>query len=372
MKNKNKNNFKKWDVSIATAFLMINLGLTISALLEPSNAYAVIVDDAATGATAPLPIGNNVVDDTTPPPSSAVGSAQSPLSQLQQIGTGTKLPDFYFSGGQHPDSAVDYEYKGVSTLTSTALFLIDLFKYLMSGIALVMMVIYSIKYVVGGSNEEDTKKNTKAIGISVAGLIIIQLADVAVRKVFFGDNGEILEDVTTAQQFAEAGTEQLRGIIGMVQVALGAISALVMIINGLRIMFSGGEEEARKKGLKNIAYAAGGLIIIGISELVVKTFVFKDQGAAIPDVAAGRSIIITITNFVSGFVATIAFVVLLYAGYLYVAAGSVDSTRETVKKLITGAVIGIILALGAYAITNTVLTFKEDNEFTPVHETINP
>lgn len=342
-----KTHTKKWLTALLTAFLMINLGLTVSAFLSTKSANA---DDPTTTST--------------------VAPAASPLSQLLQVGNGTKLPDFYFGGGQHPEAAVDYEYKGVGTLTSAVLFLIDLFKYLVSGLAVVMIIVYSIRYVVAGSDEDNVKKSTKGLGMSIAGLIIIQLADVLVRNVFFGEYGEVLEDATSAEQFAQAGTEQLRGIIGFVQVALGGIAVLVIIINGLKIMITGVEEEKRKKSLANIGYAAGGLIIVAISEIVVKGFIFRDQGESIPNVTAGRSLIIMITNFISGFIAVIAFVMLIYAGYTYVVAGTDETARGKVKKLILAAVIGIILALGAYAITNTVLTFQETNEYIPVDETI--
>lgn len=319
-----KNKILKFVANLIAAFLLINLALTV---------YNLTTDQAALAAFV------------------------TPMSDVQSIGGQTGLNNFQI--GQHPDAPVDYQYKGVGVLGSTAYFLMDLFKYLMSGIALIMITVIAIKLIAGGSSEETTTKAKKGLGVAVAGLVIIQLADVAVKKIFFGEHGEVLEDKTTAELFATEGKEEIRGIIGFVELALGAIAVLVIIINGVRIMASGTEEENRKKGLKNVAYAAGGLVLILLSELIVKGFVFPEQGSKMPSIGIGVSLFVIISNFIAGFIAVIAFVMLLYAGYIYVIAGGEDTSREKVKKLLLGAAIGILLALGAYAITNTLITFDE-------------
>jgi len=327
---------KEFLKSLLVSFLIINLGLTVFAVFQ------------------------YVTGDST--------ALASPMSDLQSVGESSGLPNFLF--GQHPDAPIDWEYKGAGTLGSTALFLIDLFKYLMSGVAVIMVVVYAIKYIISGSNEEEIKSNTKGLGVAVGGLILIQLADILVTQVLFGESGEVLEDKTSAQAFAEAGTAQIKGIVGFIQFGLGAVAVLVIIVNGLRIMVAGSEEEDRKKSLKNIGIAAGGLVLVGLSEFIVEGFIFRDQGAELPSVDAGRSLLKMMTNFISGFVAILSFVVLLYAGYLYVIAGTDEQTKEKVKRLLTGAIIGILLALSAFAITNTILTFEEPTEFKSVESPI--
>ena len=375
MKNKRIGKIVK---SIIAAFLLINLGLTAYGFyMEGVPAFA-DDDDFGLGASAPGSTdtsggGGDVYpdkpgstlggDNKAPPKTAPAPSFHKPIDDLQKIGEDTGLPSFYFEGGQHSEAPVDYEYKGVGTIGSTAYFLMDLFKYLMSGVAIIMIVIISIKLITGGSNEETATKSKKGLGIAIAGLIVIQLADIMVKKVFFGEHGEVLEDKSSAELFAREGAEEIRGIVGFVQIALGAISVLVIIINGIRIMISGGEEEARKKGLKNIGYAAGGLILVLMSELIIRGFIMPEYGEKLPSIEVGKRIFAMATNFISGFVALIAFVMLVYAGYTYVVAGSDESSREKVKKMITGGVIGLILAMGAYAITNTLIKFEEPDEY---------
>lgn len=323
-----KTNFKKLAKGLILTFLFINLALTIAPLC---------------GAAADPCIGNP--------------------NSLSCIGNQTGLPPF--TVGQHPESPVDYEYEGTGALGSTAYFLMDLFKFLMSGIAVVVIIGMGVKMIASGSNEEEVKKIKNGLGIAIAGLILIQFADIIVKKVFFGEYGEFLEDKTSAEEFAKEGTAELRGIIGWVQTGLGAVAMLVIIVNGIKIMVSGGEEENRKKALKNIGIAAGGLVVVLLSELIVKGFVFPEYGKELPSTEVAKGLFVMVTNFISGFLAVISFVMLLVAGYMYVVSGGEETGREKVKKLIFGAIIGLIIALGAFAIANTLITFQEKDEYIP-------
>jgi hypothetical protein len=336
--------------NLVISFLLINLGLTIFGLT--------LADPGGLAGEA-----NSLTSSQSQTTAFAV-----PLTDLQGIGEKTGLPSFYFQGGQHPEAPVDFEFKGVGTIGSTAYYLMDFFKYLMSSVAIVMIIVIAIKLIFAGSNEETTTKAKKGLALAVAGLIVIQLADVAVKKVLFGEHGEVLEDKSTAELFAKEGIEEARGIVGFIQVALGAVAVLVIIINGIKIMVTGSEEEARKKGLKNIGFAAGGLVLVMLSEFIVRVFVFPEFGEELPQVEAGKQLFAMITNFIAGFIAVIAFVMFLVAGYTYVVGGAAENAQEKVKKLILGAVLGLVIALGAFALTNTLITFEEDNEYIPPAE----
>lgn len=344
-------NIKKIAKSFAVMILLLNLALTI---FSTSN-HDAFYNSASYGMSMKASLTHSAFAVATP------------FTELQKVGGSTGLNPFNIVKHKDaPTTGSTGTLEGVSTLGSTVYFTLDLVKLLMSTVAVIMIVYMAIRLVVVGSNEESVKKTQKGLAISVLGLIVIQLADVAVKKIFFGEYGNVLEDKTTAQDFAQEGTAQIRGIVGFVQLALGAVAVLIIIVNGIKMMITGGEEEARKKSLKNIGISLAGLMVVLLSELVVKGFVYPDlenPGEALPSTETGKGIIIMITNFISGFVAVISFVVLLYAGYLYVAAGGEETTKEKVKKLITGAIIGILLAFGAYAIANTLITFKEPTEY---------
>lgn len=315
-----KNFLKK----LAVSFLFIHLALTASVL----------------AAAAPT----------------ATGDVNSPIETLQQIGGQTELPAFN-AEGQHADAPADYLTPGLGTVSSPILFVIDLLRYLASGIAMIIVVKSAIQLVATSTEDQATKaKNT--LLWSVLGLVLIQLADVIVKRMFFGTQGEAFEDAATAELFAEQSISQIRGVIGFIQVFIGAVAVLVLIVRGFTLLSTGGDEEAIGKAKSQIIYAVAGLIVIGLSEVVVRGFIFPENGQALPDQQVGTAILVTLTNFISGFVAIFSFAALFYAGYRYVTAGGNEEVTETVKKTATGAVIGLVLSLGAFAIVNTFVTLE--------------
>ncbi len=332
---------KKIIKQFVIAILLVNIALT--AHISIANAQG-------------TPCPPTPLDESTTP-------VTSPLQRIQTIGGceqsegGTGLNNFL--QGQHPDAPPDYLQPGVGTITSPVFFAIDLFRFAMSSIAMLVIIVQALKLISTQSDEEAGKaKNT--ITLAVIGFVVIQAADIIVNRIFFGEQGEAFEDIATGQLFAEEGVSQIRGIIGLVEAFLGAVAVLVLIVRGFTLMVSAGDEEAISKAKRHVIYATVGLFIIGISELVVRGFIFPEAGTELPSVDRGRRIIVTIVNFISGFIALFAFLSLFYAGYRYVMSAGNEEETEKVKKTIFGSVVAIVLALGSFAIVNTLVDFEPE------------
>lgn len=288
-----------------------------------------------------------------------VATAVSTPSQiLESIGGPTGLPDFDETG-QHPDAPADFAQEGIGAVTSPILFAIDLIRLVVSSIAFLVVVFAAFRLISTASEEEATKsKSTLLVGI--IGLLVIQIADVAVRRMFFGDQGQAFEDISSAQIFANESVSQIRGIIGFLEVFVGATAVFVLVIRGFTLISSGGDEEAMTKAKNHVLYAVIGLIAVALSEVVIRGVVFPDAGERLPDVQRGVFVLVTLTNYAAGFISILAFLLLFYAGYQYVISGGNEEATEKVKKIITGAVIALILALGAFALVNTLVQFEPD------------
>lgn len=292
-----------------------------------------------------------------------VGETKSPVQILKEVGEKVKTTDGkqiipnFDSTGQHPDAPANYE-AGVGAATSPIYFALDIFRYAISGIAFVVVIIAAIK-LVSTSSEEDAGKAKQSLIFGIIGLLIVQLADPIVKKMFFGEQGEAFEDIATAQLYAEGTVSYLRGIIGFIHLFLGSTAVLILIIRGFALVTSGGDEEQLTKAKKHVLYAIVGLGVVGLSEVVVRGFVFPDAGNKLPDTALGKALIVSITNYLSGFVAIISFLMLFYAGYQYVVSGGEEEVNEKVKKTVMGAAIGLLLSLAAFAIVNTFVTIGD-------------
>lgn len=314
---------KKIIKSFLVSFLLINMGLTIYAF-------------ATFGGFAPKAFALN------------------PIDEIQSIGSKTTLPSF--TTGQHPDAPPDYSQPGVGTLTSPVFFALDMAKLALSGIAMIIIVIAAIK-LISTTNEEDAGKAKKTLIYAIMGMILVQLADIIVRKMFFGELGDAFESIAVTKIYGEQSVAQVRGVLGMVEAFLGIVAVLIIIIRGFTVMTSGGSEEEIGKAKKHLMYAVAGLVVIMLSEVVIRGVIFPENGQELPNTEVAKYIIVKSVNYVIGFISIIAFVSLFYAGYLYVTSAGNEETTAKVKKIFTSAVIAIVLALGAFALVNTLIKF---------------
>ena len=98
----------------------------------------------------------------------------------------------------------------------------------------------------------------------------------------------------------------------------------------------------------------------------MRGFIFPEAGQALPKLAVGKKLIVSLTNYLSGFIAIISFAMLFFSGYKFVTAGGEDEVKEKVRKMFIGAMIALVLSLGAFAAVNTLITL--DNTEGPAAE----
>jgi len=68
-----------------------------------------------------------------------------------------------------------------------------------------------------------------------------------------------------------------------------------------------------------------------------------------------RTLALRIVNFFLGFLGVVAVIMVIYGGVTYVTAAGKDDAIGNAKKIITYALIGIVIILISFAVVNTVL-----------------
>jgi hypothetical protein len=280
--------------------------------------------------------------------------AQDIGSVLEGIGTQTGLPGFGTSA--HANASVE---SGASNITSAIFFVVDLVKYGLGAIAVIMVIFIGIKLITTGKNiEQSAPKMKEALKYIAIGLIVVMIADPLVRQVFFGEAGEVYRSETDAILAAQRGSEQIRGLYSFIEIFMGVVAVLMIIIYAVKMVTSQGNEETIKKSQKGIMWAVAGIMLIGVSELLVKDIVFPKEGSTLPDITRANELIVTITNFASGFISIVAIAMYMYSGILYFTAGEKADLAAKAKKVFFGATIGLLVAMGAYAIVNTFIKLE--------------
>jgi hypothetical protein len=269
---------------------------------------------------------------------------------LTNIGDNTNLENY---DDKIHDSATGEG--GAQNITSAIFYVIDFTKYVLGSIAVLMLILNAVKMVTAGkdSEEEITKEKT-FLKYALMGLVLVFVSEEAVKLAFFGEEGNVLASEESAAVFGAAGGNVFKGIYTFVEVFMGSFAVLMIVFSALQILIGGGSEEAATAGKKRIFIASIGLVVIGISDLFINGILFKDQGSEI-DVEAGRNLIVSISNFLVSTIATIAVLAFVYAGFLYILNFGNEEMTGKAKKIMGGAVIGMVLAAAAFAIVSTVI-----------------
>ena len=272
---------------------------------------------------------------------------------LEGIGDKTGLENY--DTNVHADAS---ERSGAKNIPSALFFAIDFAKYVLGSIAVLMLIINSLHLLAAGKeSEEKTTKEKTFLKYALMGLVLVFVADEAVKLAFFGEEGEFLRNEEEAEEFGQAGADIIKGIYTFVQVFLGSIAVFMMVYSGFQILIASGSEEAADAAKKRIFISGIGLVIVGLSETVVKDVIFKDQGTEI-DVDRGREIIVGLTNFLSSIIGVVAVLAFVYAGFLYILNFGNEEMTNKAKKLMFGAVAGMILAAAAFAIVSTIIPLE--------------
>lgn len=232
---------------------------------------------------------------------------------------------------------------------------LDFFKLIVTPITILLIVIMGVRMVSAGKeNEEVLSQSKNFISYAIQGLIIIFMAD-SLIEVFFGAEGEILRGGESgAKEFGRRTSSLFQGIYGLVQVVIASIAVFMLVTAGMRYVAGSASDDQVAKAKKQITWGLVGLFVIGISEFVVKEVLFQNQGTQL-GLEEAKQLFVQITNFIAGTLGTLSFALLLYAGYLYTLGVQNEDNVAKSKKIIVGAFLGILLALAAFAIVNTVV-----------------
>lgn len=165
---------------------------------------------------------------------------------------------------------------GVSTQTNLRDIIINAVKVVLRFLALVAVIVIIIAAIILITSQGDeTKKDTckKAILYALVGLVIILLSEAVVNL--------FITDIPNAGIIGETGdivgNKDIRSTVLDILYAvlrfMALVAVIVIIIAGIRLVISQGEETEKDKAKKAIFYAIIGLIIILLAEAMVRIVV---------------------------------------------------------------------------------------------------
>lgn len=252
-------------------------------------------------------------------------------------------------------------------------------RYIIGAVAILFIVYAGVKMVVGYGNDEVYTKQRNTILYCIIGLAIVGLSgemanilsvscpeftDPTMQKLSCTQGGFLRnpnEIVRTSVLF----NQSTKLIITFVKYFIGAVTVLMIVRNGMRLVSMGSDDTKVAQDRKNLFYSILGLILIIVSDSIINNVFYKIDLSQYPsttgaqpgvDAAQGVKEIVGATNFIVSIVGPLAVLVLVAGGIMYMTAGGDDAKSGKAKKMIFSALIGIVIIYGAFAIVSTFIS----------------
>lgn len=215
-----------------------------------------------------------------------------------------------------------------------------------------------------------TKYTTWHIIAAVALGITVGLVPELTMAQFYNGPG-IVGGINQAEAVGGVTGRGLRQVIldllFAVLVFMGLAAVVVIVIAGIWLVVSVGDESAKEKAKKIILYAVVGLIIISLAAAIVLFIINATGGGGIfgpvPDIGTGTDIRTTVLGIIKGilnFMALVAVVVIVIAGiYMVVSLGD-EQAKDRAKRIILYTVVGLLIILFASAIVGFVSSITDN------------
>ena len=250
---------------------------------------------------------------------------------------------------------------------------IDIFRYVISAIAVIFVVMAGVKLVTQG--EEQGKKQLDVIRDIVVGIVTMNIAGEIVTRVF-GAVGE-KEDIanrSTMEFLAKFQGEQAAKavpfefsetvIFPLMQfflAFLAAFSILFLIISAFRIITSQGDPAKVAEAQKLVMNTGIGLGVILMANAFVQAVYgipmgdIGGPGDITPDLQSGIVHAMTAVNYLLSSMALACLVSLIYAGVLIFTARENDAQRKKGMTVVRFTFIALIIAMSSYTIISALI-----------------
>lgn len=234
-------------------------------------------------------------------------------------------------------------------------------RIIIGAVAVLLMVIAGFTMVISADNEEKVKEQRKVLTYAILGLILISIGG-PLAEIFDFRQGNFIADDASLLQRAQLFDDTTRIVITFLKYALGSLATLFAIRSGAIMISSGAEEEEISREKKNLGMAAGGLLLVIFSDLIVRQMFYNTRFNSTTSetvVSINQNEIITqivsITNFVVTFISPIMVLSLVVGGVLLITAGGNEERVELAKKIIINSVIGLVVVYGAFGLVSTLI-----------------
>lgn len=258
----------------------------------------------------------------------------------------------------------DPEGEGLQKAYNLVFNLAHNFRYIIGGVAILMMVVSGIKLVLSGNEEETANKQKTNLLWGLIGLVLIAISG-PIAEILDMQNGGFLSSEETIVYRAGLFDRQALIIITFIKYIVGSVAVLFLIRSGAKLVLAGDTDEVLNVEKKNILSGVFALFLIILSDVIVKQVLFKvtpeystSGQEAVTSFDTGRGVqeIVGITNFIVTWASPFAVLALVIGGIMYLTAFGEQEQMDKAKKIVFNATIALIIIYGAFALVSTFIS----------------
>src|SRR3989338_10448874 len=155
---------------------------------------------------------------------------------------------------------------------------------------------------------------------------------------------------------AKSIQEILGVLIDLAKKLILPLSGIAIMIGGFMYVASGGSEERIKTAHRAITYGILGLVIVLGSDLVLG-LVYGLSPKLSPELYRGETIeqfFSRLGTFMGTVIMGVSVLFILYSGFLFTTGGGSQEKVETARRVLTYAIVGVAVALLAFAVPGLI------------------
>lgn len=316
------------------------------------------------------------------------------IHQFASADTSLPLPNIANYGGmvQNPGitstSTVDFPTAAASLVVGLVLNV----RYVILAVAIGLLIFGGFGMVTGQGDVAKWTTAKNSLVFSIIGLALVGLSGEVVRIFAVGNCAEmgllpsgnnagcapggILANTQTLVQRATLFNQEVQYLITFIKYLIGSLAVVSLMRNAARMATNTAGDEL-EKDKKNIVASLIGLVAIVLADPIINNVLFSVDKSRYPGTGGavaginyvqGISEIVGITNFLVTIMTPIAIIVIVAGGVMYMTAGNNTANQDKAKRMITLALVSLVLIYGAFAIVSTFIS----GEFNSTASTTNP
>lgn len=232
---------------------------------------------------------------------------------------------------------------------------------LLIAIAASVLIVRSGMVLLYRSDDEQLSTAKRTIASALSAIILFYLAPSLVDAFYGGLNvgSPTLEGGTVLEGAPDVGvailTDEIMGLIRWAGVPIAAVAVLMIIVSGVRAVFSFGTDQSVSQIRNTVIGVVSGLLLLGIRQAILLTFGLRSL--SLPGAPSAAPIIvraIQMTQAFMIFIGIIAVAMFIFAGVMMILNLGNQEQFTKARQLMLQTALGISIVGVSYMLVNFI------------------